>query len=122
MTDETVYKTVQFELTEDHITLLQEMNVRWDTSLFGGPGIDTKRPFGNSGSTVIKREICDMLGYESVATDEHGHDVYDHADVEEAMKVYTDLGKALQIVLHCQTFEPGVFETPKYHRDWERVE
>lgn len=121
MTNPMHRKTIQFELTEDHITLLQAMNIRWDSAMFGAPAGDTKRPFGSSGSGVIRREICDMLGYEPVTTDEFDHPVYDNDDEDAALETYRECDTALQIVLSCQTFEPGVFEKQEYTRDWERV-
>ena len=37
----------EFELLEDHITLLQNAYLEWDEGCTGAPAIDCKRPYGN---------------------------------------------------------------------------
>lgn len=111
----------QFHLTQDHIDLLEHARVRWSSVEYGAPAIDDKRPFGNSGRSVIEREICQILGYEPVAQ-EMGREVYDEDEKQEAIETYNELDTAMRIVLRCQTFRPGLFETSDdYGSDWERV-
>lgn len=47
-----------FELTEDHIKLVRAMYFERSNIEFGAPGVDPKRPYGNS--SVI-RDIVDIL-------------------------------------------------------------
>jgi len=39
----------QFELKQEHLTLLKKANVGWQDCEFGAPEINPKRPYGNSG-------------------------------------------------------------------------
>lgn len=111
----------EFHLTQDHIDLLQHVNIRWMDAEYGAPQVDPKRPFGNSGRSYIEREICEYLGLEPIATDREGTDVYDDDEQREAVETYHELDTAMKIVLRCQTFTPGVFATSgKYKRDWKR--
>jgi ribosomal protein S27AE len=111
----------EFHLTQDHIDLLEQANIRWSDVEYGAPGIDEKRPFGNSGSAYIEREICEYLDLEPVATDHEGRDVYDDDEKHEAIDTYNELDTALRIVLSHQTFTPGVFVKENlYLDDWER--
>lgn len=114
-------RTITFELRQAHLDLLEQTNVRWSNVEYGAPGIDEKRPFGNSGSACIEREICDYLGYEPVTEDRYGNPVYDEEERSDAVETYGELDSALQIVLSCQTFTPGVFEKQEYTRNWRRV-
>src|SRR3989304_4564435 len=48
-----------FTVTEEHIKLLKHMNVWWDGTEHGAPGISPKRPYGNSD---VYEDIADILG------------------------------------------------------------
>lgn len=37
-----------FTLTEDHIKLMSRAYISWNDGECGAPGVDTKRPYGNS--------------------------------------------------------------------------
>jgi hypothetical protein len=111
----------RFHLTDDHITLLEHVSIRWSDVEYGAPGIDEKRPFGNSGSSYIEREICEYLGLEPVATDDYSGPIYDDEEEREAIQTYNELDTALRIILSKQTFTPGVFVNEKaYGHDWHR--
>lgn len=109
-----------FHLTEDHVALLQHVNIRWTDAEYGGPGVDAKRPFGNSGCDYIEREICEYVGLEPVTEDRYGTPVYDEEERREAVKTYDRLDTALTVVLSCQTFTPGVFTADNYRDNWSR--
>lgn len=113
--------TITFQLRQEHLALLEHVNIRWSNVEYGGPGVDEKRPFGNSGSGYIEREICEYLGLDPISEDRHGAPIYDEDERHDAVQRYEELDTALQIILTCQTFTPGVFEKQQYGRDWERV-
>jgi len=96
-----------FELTADHVTLLRAARVQWQDVETGAPEINPKRPYGNSD---VSSDVIKLLG---------------KATFEEVRLVHKQTVTALQIVLGCQTFEPGAFryisgpyESPK----WERAQ
>lgn len=110
----------EFVLRQEHIDLLEESYVTWDDAMEGAPEINPKRPLGNSGST-FRQDVCRTLGYEPIEG-EYPNATFSEEDWQDARDVYDELDTALQIVLTCQTFEPGVFETSPYGKDWERVD
>ena len=113
---------VKFHLKQDHIDLLEHANIRWSDVEYGAPEMDSKRPFGNSGSIYIEHQICEYLGLEPVATDHEDNPVYDDEEKREALRTYNELDTALRIVLSKQTFKPGVFFNKKdYGHDWHRI-
>lgn len=101
----------RFHLKEDHIKLLQNMNIRWNNKGYGSPEVDSKRPFGNSGTKDIEEDICDYLNLNKNNED----------DIEYARNIYDGLDVAMEIVLSLKTFDSGVFEAEKYGGEWSRV-
>jgi hypothetical protein len=51
----------EFTVTEDHLKLLRRAYIGWDDCEFGAPGIDPKRPYGNSD---VIGDIAEILGEE----------------------------------------------------------
>ena len=47
-------------LTEQHITLLRNACVYWEDCETGAPGIDPKRPYGNSG---VASDVTDLAAW-----------------------------------------------------------
>ena len=92
-----------FKLTEAHIKLLQRANISNSGMEWGSPAIDGKRPFGNGD---LHRDIANILG---LPYDEDNESLRDYL-----MSVYKELGVALEIVLHNQTFTPGLYEEVDY--------
>lgn len=96
-----------FKLTESHIKLLQRANISDSGMEWGSPAIDGKRPFGNGD---LYGDIADILG---LPYDEDNESLRDYLD-----SVYRQLGTALEIVLHNQTFTPATYEEVSYGK-WE---
>lgn len=107
-----------FVLTEEHIKLLRAAYIGWDTTEFGAPCIDPKRPFGNSS---VVRQIHQILGWPIPSGDSARECYFDEEGSTRAAGIYRELETALQIVLQLGTFEPGVFDQPNYMQ-WKRRE
>lgn len=113
----------KFELTADHLTLLQNMYVDWDECETGAPCINPKRPYGNSN---VERDIVIILGWIktsdlSIAEDE------DDAELQrlfhKAEELHKDTQTALQICLVTGKFEPGIYEKQMEwdRRSWKKI-
>jgi hypothetical protein len=99
-----------FNLTENHIKLLRNMYVCWDSCEYGAPAIDPKRPYGNS---WVERDIHVIL------TGEEPNELSDELK-EEYYNLHKETQTALQIVLTTGKFEVGVYECSGiYLRDWK---
>lgn len=116
-------KQEQFEITEQHLKLIQRMYMEHDTYAFlGGPSTDFKRPFGNSD---IEQDIGEILDIEPEGIDEYDSEVkvYTEAQQEKFREIYKDVAKALQICMNLQKFETGIYQQIKSYntRDWKKI-
>lgn len=103
-----------FELTADHVTLIQNMWVGWQDGESGAPAIDPKRPYGNSD---VARDVADLLEVELPEDD----DGYIPAEIEsQLMAIHRSTEVALQIYLKYGD-AIGTYRRPKYSIDWEPV-
>ena len=93
-----------FTLTPAHLALLNAAYVRWDDCEYGAPAIDSKRPYGNSGS-LVERDIARILGW--IYRDEEPTE----AQREHALQLHAETETALQIVLSTQSFKCGVYQS-----------
>lgn len=91
-----------FELTEEHLKLIQNMYVSWEDCEYGAPSIDCKRPYGNSD---VEFDIAETLGWN--VDDEEGLTQYQS---EKAFKLHKETQIALQIVLCTKSFKAGIYE------------
>lgn len=97
----------QFTLTEQHIKLLQCSYVDWNDACTGAAAIDPKRPYGNSGYSQIAKDIAEILEIEIKEDEEMGVDRDQQA---ELLELHRETSTALQVILSCGKFEPGVYE------------
>jgi hypothetical protein len=110
----------QFELTENHIKLLNRMYVYWDDDSYdGSPRIDSKRPYGNSDVVNDVYEIIHGKEWDYDEQDEMPEEIY-----EQMLELHRETATALQIVLCTKSFEPGTYEIKKAYnsRSWGKVE
>lgn len=98
-----------FELTEDHLKLLNHAHVGWDGCEYGAPAIDCKRPYGNSS---VEQDIAEIIGVD-----------YNDED-EELSNLHNETQTALQIILVTQSFKVGTYvKTNEYDdRSWKKVD
>lgn len=104
----------RFNLTENHIKLLRQLNVE---TLDGRPTIDSKRPFGNS---EIYEDIDLILNGKTkdIEPDDIGGYDYSIEQIQEWDKLLEELTDALDIVLFTGKFEPGEYVRRTYERNW----
>lgn len=125
-------KTVEtFQLTEDHLKLLNHMYIQWgDDGYEGAPAVGIKRPYGNSDVFGDIAEIVadwplpkrnyrdDYMLYNAdgdiVRVEARDGRTFRHADFE---RLHKETETALQIVLCTRSFMPGLYiKTNQYYR------
>ncbi len=126
---------IKFEIKQEHLKLLKNFYINWDTCEFGVPTIDSKRPYGNSN---VYQDMLNILGLEEIRNGvfnfklqgqkwilkgEDKCNLYlDGADEENLKvilwKLHRETKIALQICLVIQRFEMGIYEADKYSRNW----
>jgi len=108
---------IEFDLTEDHLKLIERMYVGWQECEFGAPEINPKRPYGNS---YVEGDIAEILGWELEGEDEDElpEELYD-----QAMKIHKETMTALQIILVTKSFVPGRYVRANQYNDrsWKLV-
>ncbi len=104
-----------FRLSENHLKLLRAANVGWDSTSFGAPGLDSKRPYGNSD---VYRDIGRILGVQPEAPDGE----FSIDQMVEMHILHQETQTALQILCfhagHAR-LEPGLYEQGT--RGWEKI-
>jgi len=107
-------KTV-FEITEDHLKLLDRMWVGWESCEFGAPAIDCKRPYGNS---FVYGDIAEIIGIEF----DEDHEFNDE-QIERMNKLHKEMQTVLQIlVVNARTgITVGSYECEEYGTNWKRM-
>lgn len=98
-----------------HLDLLARANVGWEASEFGAPGLDPKRPYGNSD---VYRDLGEIVGVRPpVGEDEH-------TDEQRAVlrAVHEQMRDVLQILVRrpCAGLAAGqVYERAAAWEPWE---
>jgi len=102
-------------LTEQHITLLRNACVYWEDCETGAPGIDPKRPYGNSG---VASDVAELLGLES-ARCPHCDEPLSERDDAALLAIHRQTEFALAVILKCHDVKPGLYE--RRGDQWVRV-
>lgn len=103
-----------FEIKKEHMMLLKNMYVEWDSCEFGAPAVDPKRPYGNSN---VYGDIGEILGIEPDENGEFTDEQYDYM-----LKLHKELETVLQIIvvnLHESDYT-GFWECDDYSINWHR--
>lgn len=110
-----------FNLTKDHITLMRGLCFCWGDCEYGGPAVDCKRPFGNSGRTQIIRDMAQVMGLpDSAIYDERSEELIE-AEADRLENLYRQMPTAIECVFRTQSFEPGLFVAEPYTSEWRRA-
>ena len=104
----------KFEITEDHIKLLQKAYFGWENCEFGAPAIDCKRPYGNSD---VLGDIAEILGWK-LEEDDYGYKELSEDQRDKAEQLHYGLENVLQIGVQLLKFEVGTYI---YNKEWEKI-
>lgn len=107
-----------FTVTANHIKLLKAASVSWNDCEFGAPGIDPKRPYGNS--TYVLKDIAKIIGLE-LFIDANGDKHMNHEQEKLCETLHNEIEDALQILLSNCSIEVGEYEGEKYRSAWRKV-
>lgn len=102
----------EFELKDEHVKILSQVYISDEN---GVPSVDRKRPFGNKD---FESDILEILGEEKIGDDS----CWSSSQRKRANHLYRELIIAIQVVLNCKTFEPGLYyrKNTYDHRSWTR--
>lgn len=112
-----------FELKQTHLDLLKETSIGWNDCEFGAPEIDPKRPYGNSSGVDDVAEVLKIKKTKENVDNYDKNDSKEYDDKDEYLSgldwnqetydylndVHKETQIALQIILHCQTFQLGKY-------------
>lgn len=102
-----------FILKEEHVKLLRHACTSWNYCETGAPGIDPKRPYGNSD---VPGDIARILGLEDLSDWEGDYDRR-----EQLLVLHRETETALEVALRTGSFEPGAYATTSlYSSDWRK--
>ncbi|WP_433701752.1 hypothetical protein [Nocardiopsis sp. CA-288880] len=100
----------EFTVTEEHLALARRANIGWNwTERAAGPGLNWKRPYGNSDWHEDIAEIVDgaFLG----ALGDGARQDYIEAHAERWDRLHAEMTIVLQIFLDTRSFEPGRYKS-----------
>ena len=103
----------RFTVTQEHINLLRNAYISWDTCEFGAPEIDPKRPYGNS---YVYGDIAEILDIEPALPNDE--DEFDDEQLSYMHKVHKETKTALQIFLSTGVMYPGNYIAKTYSTNW----
>jgi hypothetical protein len=107
----------RFTVTDEHLRLLRRAYISWDGAEFGAPGINPKRPYGNSNVFADIAEILDLPDSEWMDADE---EVVPDAEWR-FLRLHVETAIVLQIGLATGEFRPGRYvRGSEWDDEWER--
>jgi hypothetical protein len=104
----------RFTVTDEHLRLLRRAHVCWDEAEFGAPGINPKRPYGNSN---VYGDIAEILGLVDGEWQDEVEEDWPPPELEwRFLRLHVETAIALQIGLATGEFRAG-----RYVRgnDWD---
>ena len=110
----------QFTVTEEHLRLLRRAYVFWDEIEFGAPGIDAKRPYGNSN---VYGDIAEVLGLVHGDWQDEVEEDWPPPELEwRLLRLHVETAIALQIALATGEFRAERYVRGNEHNAWKRDE
>jgi hypothetical protein len=109
----------RFTVTDEHLRLLRRAYISWDDGEFGAPGINGKRPYGNSNVFADMADILDMPDREWA---DEGEDP--PPEVEwRFLRLHVETAIVLQIGVATGEFLAGRYvRGDEWNSRWERDE
>ena len=107
-------KISRFVITEEHIKLIKRAYTGWNDCEFTSPGMNCKRPFGNSD---VFMDMAEILGISPI--NDYGE--YSTKDIDYMLKLYEELEIVLQIMFRTLQLTTGTYETEQYMQEWKKV-
>lgn len=94
-----------FEITDDHLTLLQATEWHYSDCEFGAPAIDPKRPYGNSS---VETDLAELLipGFKEMSDDDQAAEL----DDGWLVRTHRELVTVLTIATSARSFAPGIYQ------------
>jgi hypothetical protein len=108
----------RFTLKPEHVKLLRRANVGWEDGEAGAPGLDTKRPYGNSD---VFRDMYEILGEKMIGWGQDGWECWREANEKRMLALHRETESALSVILRAGSFEPGEYEADDSRDNWQRV-
>lgn len=109
---------IKFELTNQHIKLLNRFVVNWSNCEYGAPEINPKRPYGNS---FVEGDIAEILGIDGEVKDD-GEKLLSDKQQDELYKIHLETKLALEIVLQFGEAKIGEYFRKRWiGGKWERI-
>jgi hypothetical protein len=107
----------RFTVTGDHLRLLHRAHLTWSDWEFGAPGIDPKRPYGNSD---VFRDIAEILGVPDSEWTDEAEEVTPDAEWR-FVRLHVETAIALQIGLATGEFRAGRYvRGNEWNDNWKR--
>jgi len=110
-----------FTVTENHIKLLRRACIDWENpgvgDLGGAPGIDPKRPYGNSD---ILYDMAEIIGLE-LFEDADGETHLSKEQAKLCKRLHREMEIVLQILVSNCEIKVGKYECDEYGHEWRRV-
>ena len=95
----------RFLVLEEHLKLLKHAYVGWNDCEFGAPGMDCKRPFGNSGVFADIAEILEI----KPAGDGDYDDEFSESQEDYMLDIYKGLEMAMSILYKNLSLSAGMY-------------
>jgi hypothetical protein len=105
---EGILHCTEFEITDQHLKLLQKQNVKFKRSgEYGASEIDPKRPYGNS---YVEGDILEHLGIKGDIDNGDGSYSCSEELGKRLFRLHVETTVALQICMRFLKFETGKYE------------
>lgn len=105
-----------FILTDQHLKLIRRMTVNYnDICEFGAPEIDPKRPYGNRD---VYYDIAKILEIKPKDLEDPEDLRFTEDQAADMLEIHKSTAQALQVILASGSFEPGVYISDPYQRNW----
>jgi len=110
----------RFTVTDEHLRLLRRAYVFWDETEFGAPGINAKRPYGNSD---VYGDIAEILGLVHGDWQDEVEEDWPPPELEwRFLRLHVETAIALQIGLATGEFRAGQYSRGEGYNAWKRYE